>query len=309
MRLSYSAINTYQTCPLMFKFQYLDRLPTKPSEKMWFGNHLHETLKFILEDVYHLPTQAETIKLYSENFDKSIFAENEVAQNYFANGLKIVENFYSRIKKAMPAVVSIEEKFVLPMGEHNISGVFDRVDKITDNHFEIIDYKTGRVPTQDKVDDNLQLTMYDWAAKQKWPHLTDVKLSLHFLAPDLKLSTKRQKEDHQQLEETVNKTAEQISLEKFAPKPGPLCGWCDFQQFCPIMKDRFRQQKRSIDEIVLKYLELKSKESELQDKAENLTPHLHRYMDEKKVEKLFSDLGDVYRTKTGKISHQIKKKK
>ena len=30
MRLSYSSINTYETCPAKFKFQYEDRLPAAP---------------------------------------------------------------------------------------------------------------------------------------------------------------------------------------------------------------------------------------------------------------------------------------
>ena len=42
MRLSYSAINTYQNCPLMYKFGYIDKMPTKPNEKMWFAADRHE---------------------------------------------------------------------------------------------------------------------------------------------------------------------------------------------------------------------------------------------------------------------------
>ena len=44
MRLSYSSINTYETCPQKFKFQYEDRLPTSPSAALAFGDSLHQAL-------------------------------------------------------------------------------------------------------------------------------------------------------------------------------------------------------------------------------------------------------------------------
>jgi len=308
MRLSYSAINTYQNCPLMYKFGYIDKLPSKPNEKMWFGGHLHEALKFILDDPYHLPTQAETVRFYAENFDKSIFSSEAAAQNYFENGLKIIEKFYKQITEKLPQIVSTEEKFVLPMGKHNISGIFDRVDKLSDEYFEIIDYKTGRVSDQNRLDKDLQLTLYDWAAKQKWPHLKDVKLSLHFLRPDLKMSTKREKAHHQELEKIVHKTAEQIEKEKFEPKAGPLCNYCDFAQFCPLMKDKFRKEKGEIDKILKKYLKLKTQEDEARKESERLEPHLHDYLDQERVEKLYSDLGSLTRRKKSLI-HKFNKKR
>ncbi len=308
MRLSYSAINTYQNCPLMYKFGYIDKMPTKPNEKMWFGSHLHEILQFILNDLYHLPTQAETVRYYAENFDKSVFSSEAIAQSYFENGLKIIEKFYRQITEAMPEIVSTEEKFVLPMGKHYISGIFDRVDKLADDHFEIIDYKTGRMPDQRRLDKDLQLTLYDWAAKQKWPHLKNIKLSLHFLRPDIKMSTKRGKAHHEELKETVHKTAEKIEKEKFEPKAGPLCNYCGFAEFCPLMKDKFRKEKHEIDKILEKYLKLKIQEDEARKESERLKPHIHDYLDQEGVKGLYSDLGSLSRRKKSLI-HKLNKKK
>ena len=291
----------------MYKFGYIDKLPTKPNEKMWFGGHLHETLKFILDDPYHLPTQAETVRYYAENFDKSVFASEGIAQDYFENGLKIIEKFYKQITEKIPEIVSTEEKFVLPMGKHQISGIFDRVDKLRDDHFEIIDYKTGRVSDQRRLDKDLQLTLYDWAAKQKWPHLKEIKLSFHFLRPDLKMSTKREKVHHEELKNIVYKTAEQIEKEKFEPKTGPLCNYCNFAEFCPLMKDKFRKEKHDIDKILEKYLKLKIQEVEAREELERLKPHIHDYLDQERTESLFSDLGSLTRRKKSLI-HKLNKK-
>jgi len=280
----------------MYKFGYIDHLPTKPKVKMWFGFHLHETLKFILEDPYHLPTQTEAVRYYAEKFDKSVFNNDTILiQSYFENGLRIIESFYNQIKEKTPQVVTIEDKFVLPLGEHYVSGVFDRVDKVTDDNFEIIDYKTGKVPNQNDVDNNLQLTFYDWAARQKWPHLKDIKLTLHFLSPDVKLSTTRDESHHQIVKEKVYKTAEKIDKGKFEPTPGPLCNYCDFAEFCPIMKDKFRKEKGEIDTILNKFLKLKIKEAKIKNEIDSIKPHIHDYLDKEKVEQLFSDLGVLSR--------------
>jgi len=42
--LSYSSINTYETCPAKFRFQYEERVPTKQSPALSFGDSLHQTL-------------------------------------------------------------------------------------------------------------------------------------------------------------------------------------------------------------------------------------------------------------------------
>jgi len=44
MKLSYSSISTYETCPAKYKFQYEDRLPTTGSPALSFGDVLHRTL-------------------------------------------------------------------------------------------------------------------------------------------------------------------------------------------------------------------------------------------------------------------------
>jgi hypothetical protein len=44
LRLSYSSISTYETCPAKFKFQYEDKVPTASSPALSFGDSLHQAL-------------------------------------------------------------------------------------------------------------------------------------------------------------------------------------------------------------------------------------------------------------------------
>ena len=56
-----------------------------------------------------------------------------------------------------------------------------------------IDYKTGkRMPSQDALNRNLQLSLYSLGLQNRWPHLKpeDIKLSLYFLKHGEKLTAK-----------------------------------------------------------------------------------------------------------------------
>src|SRR3989442_11122879 len=43
-RLSYSSIQTYELCPAKYRFQYEERLPTRASPALAFGDSLHRAL-------------------------------------------------------------------------------------------------------------------------------------------------------------------------------------------------------------------------------------------------------------------------
>ena len=61
-----------------------------------------------------------------------------------------------------------ERGFSFKLGPHLVRGRVDRVDELPDGSFELIDYKTGRPKSEDDLRDDVQLSLYQLAARESW---------------------------------------------------------------------------------------------------------------------------------------------
>lgn len=237
MKISYSAFSTYNQCPLQYKYGYVDRLPKKDSHHLYFGNLVHETLHFMLKDIHTKPLP-ELVDFYNRNWQEAIFLENkEDPKIWKMKGENIVTNFHKKFDPKAQEVLVTEDYFRVPLGEHELSGIIDRLDRVTDNTgnkiLEVIDYKTGKVQSQKYIHDNVQLTFYYHAIRSRFPDIKDIKLTLYFLEPAVRQSTLRDENHVKRMSEQVYKTIEDIQKEKFEPRINNLCPWCDYKEICP----------------------------------------------------------------------------
>jgi RecB family exonuclease len=149
MRLSYSGIDTYQTCGLKYKFREIDKLPEPKSKEAVFGTLIHSTMKFIHDPTLLSPTLEQALDHFSKNW----------------NSVGMLQRYYADNQPSDARVIALESRFGIEIDggddtKHVLSGIIDRIDK-TEDGYEIIDYKTARkMPSQDKVDHDLQLTIY-----------------------------------------------------------------------------------------------------------------------------------------------------
>ncbi len=237
MKISYSAFSTYNQCPLQYKYTYVDKIPKKDSHHLYFGNLVHETLHFMLKDIDTKPLP-ELIDFYNRNWQDNTFIENkEDPKIWKLKGENIVTNFYKKFDPKAQEVLVTEDYFKVPLGEHELSGIIDRLDRVTDNAgnkmLEVIDYKTGKVQSQKYIHDNLQLTFYYHAIRSRFPDIKDIKLTLYFLEPAVRQSTLRDESHVKRMSEQVYKTIGDIEKENFDPRINNLCPWCDYKEICP----------------------------------------------------------------------------
>ena len=97
---------------------------------------------------------------------------------------------------------------------------------------KIIDYKTGRLRSQELVDNDLQLSLYALAA-EKCLGLKVESLSLYFLEHDLEIITKRSDEDLKKTEQKILCFAQGMKRGDFEASPSEgKCACCDYRGMC-----------------------------------------------------------------------------
>ena len=302
MKISYSAFDTFNRCPLQYKLSYIEhiRVPEKP--ELYFGGLIHEIVQFALKKDPIIPPVTELTTMLKNRWREEIFPSKDSAKQYFDFGVDMLKKFHSGFQPGLRNIVAVEKRFQIPLNEkHILSGVIDRIDKLPFGAFEVIDYKTSKsLPTQSEVDRDKQLGLYNLAVENLWPEAKDIRLTLYYLKHDSQITTKRRPDEVEDVKTEVIDTAETIEKEQeFTPRLNPLCDWCDYQNRCPLQKYKFQDKQKEIDAEIEEYILAHKKISELE-------PKIHQHFDDAKIERYFHKNGVVSRSKTGKIS--IRKK-
>ncbi len=324
MRTSYSAINTYLQCPQKYKFQEIDRIKVPKSREAIFGTLIHNTLKFTFSRDPLFPTFNEVINYFRENWPTKESISKEADHDslnlsaeekaYFEEGVRVLKKFYEKNAPWNFTVVDLESHFEIPLEDKNgsvhiLAGKIDRIDKLPDNTYEIIDYKTAkRMPSQAALDKDLQLSLYSLGLQKRWPHLKaeDIKLSLYFLKHSEKLSTKitsaTTTKTKNELLKTINEIQAKLSSGKeFEPMPGPLCDWCGYKPICPAWSHLYRKNTQAIntkspeemDIIIKEYFEIKKTDKQNEARLTELQSEIKNYMEGQKITRVFGDEGTI----------------
>ena len=323
MRISYSALETFKQCPLKFKLQYIDKIPVAKSKEAIFGTLIHKTLKVLHEPGLIIPTEEELLQFFANNWDPSIYEDEQQAIVAFSQGIKMLKDYYAKNYPPQFNVVALETPFEAPIQSDNevhlITGKIDRIDKTSDNLFEVIDYKTSKkMPSQAVVDNDLQLSVYHLGVANRWPSIIKekrpIKVSLYYLKHGEKLSSLRQAEHLETTKEGIIKTIESISqaqsATKFEPCPSALCDWCDFQRYCPLFKHKFVEKKlfyndQDVKALLNEYLSLSDEAAEKDKRLAEIKENLGKFMDQQGYERLFSDDGYLTRKTVQRFQYDI----
>ncbi len=244
--LSYSDIDTFDTCPLHFKLGRLLKLPSPPSASASFGTAIHATIKDFYAEVSF--GQTPGLKLMYDLLDKNWvnrgFLDKKHEKDFKEKGKIYLSGFLQQGFTKGKHPVLMEDRFSFSLKDETgakvlVGGAIDRVDDLGDGNIEIIDYKTSaNIPTQREVDKNLQLSFYALAAtmSDKKPYVKDpskVKLSLYFLDTQEKISTTRSKKQLEDAVKEIFRAKVAIENSDFKCSGHMFClQGCEYSMFC-----------------------------------------------------------------------------
>ncbi len=232
MRLSYSKISTFLDCGFKFKLRYIHKLPQKPRSHLRLGSVLHSVLgKFYIDAEAGLPSLDYLLSLYEEAWP----SPTENYQSQYDLGREILEEYYRSNMDSWRFPLWVESAFNVPLRGHTIVGVFDRVDSLEDGRTEIIDYKAQKIlPTQEEIDEDLQLKVYALAFREITGNIPDL-LSVYHLRSNRKWATSPSREEVDATESRMLEVAKEITYGRnFRPKANQKCRWCDYKTYCPL---------------------------------------------------------------------------
>ncbi|MDD4123055.1 MAG: PD-(D/E)XK nuclease family protein [Candidatus Pacebacteria bacterium] len=171
MRISYSSLDTFLKCPLKYKFNQIDKIEEEKAKPTVIGSFFHLIMHYIYEkDITKISLQEieDFIKKEFPNIQYHDFSEKihkKLTQEDLEFILEKTKTFYDTNKNKKTQTISLEEKFEITLQDKNnihiLSGIIDRFDKLQENNYEIIDYKTAnKLSSFNQVSQNKQLSIY-----------------------------------------------------------------------------------------------------------------------------------------------------
>jgi putative RecB family exonuclease len=246
--LSPSRAGDFMTCPLLYRFRTIDRLPEPSSPAAVRGTVVHK----VLEDLFDLPaverTPARATEMLLPTWETLLAAEPELAEMFVEEGAGVGPWLVS-CRESLERYFTLEDPRRLEPAERELyvetvldsrlllRGFVDRLDIAPTGEVRVVDYKTGRSPGEAfEARALFQMKFYAlvlWRVRGTVPDL----LQLIYLGNGEVLRYRPEERDLLAVERKVNAlwTAIRRAAETgdWRPRRSALCGWCAHQALCP----------------------------------------------------------------------------
>ncbi len=235
LSLSASDLSLYLTCPLKYKFARVFGIPQEPTINQRFGILFHNVLERFHKEPPEDPAEGLGVlnRLFEAGWRRTGFGSSDDELQFRDRAREALRLYWERERESEGEPVWLEKKFDFRVGDHHVRGRVDRVDRLPDGDYELIDYKTGERKSEEDLDDDLQLALYRLAAREAWG-IEAGSGSYYYVLDAEKVPAPTRPDDAERVERTVLQVGEGILSQDFEPRPSPsVCGWCDYRLICP----------------------------------------------------------------------------
>jgi putative RecB family exonuclease len=245
--LSPSRAADFMTCPLLYRFRVIDKLPEPPSPAAARGTLVHAVLERLFDqpaaertlEVAHALVQPEWDRLAAAEPElTTLFSEPSEQDAWLGDAIAAVDSYFrlEDPRRLEPADRELYVEAVLDSGLR-LRGYIDRLDVARTGDIRVVDYKTGKAPPPDfEARALFQMKFYAlvlWRARGTIPRL----LQLMYLGDGQVVRYAPDEADLLATERKVQALWAAIERAReggdWRPRPGRLCDWCAHKALCP----------------------------------------------------------------------------
>jgi putative RecB family exonuclease len=245
--LSPSRAGDFLTCPLLYRFRVIDRLPEPPSPAAARGTLVHAVLEHLFDRPAADRTPAAARALLDPEWQRLLDTEPELAglfpadaerAAWLAEAASMLDRYFTLEdpRRLEPAHRELCVEAELASGLQ-LRGYIDRLDVAPGGEIRIVDYKTGTAPPAEfEARALFQMKFYAlvlWRAEGRLPRL----LQLMYLGNGEIVRYQPDEADLRATERKVEalwQAIERARTERdWRPRPGRLCDWCAHKPICP----------------------------------------------------------------------------
>ena len=247
--LSPSRASDFKTCPLLYRFRSIDKLPETPTRDAVRGTVVHA----VLEHLYDLPLGERTVAAAQDSvtptWQQLVAEQPELAALFDAaegdaelaawleSARKLVANYFELEDPNRLEPAAREQYVEVVLDGLRLRGYIDRLDVSPAGDIRIVDYKTGSIPREAfEAKALFQMKFYAlvlWRTRGVVPR----QLRLMYLADTDTLSYSPEADELARFEKTLHAIWQAIATASltgdFRPSPSRLCDWCSHHAFCP----------------------------------------------------------------------------
>jgi putative RecB family exonuclease len=246
--LSPSRASDFMTCPLLYRFRTIDRLPEPSSPDAVRGTVVHK----VLEDLFDLPADERTptraADMLPTAWEAVLAEEPEIAEMFGADGPELT-SWLASCRETLERYFTLEDPRRLEPAEREmyvetlldtkllLRGFIDRVDVAPNGAVRVVDYKTGRsVAEMFEAKALFQMKFYALVLWRLWGTIPSM-LQLVYLGNSEMLRYQPEERELLAVERKVNAIWSAIDKAMrtgdWRPRKSALCSWCAHQALCP----------------------------------------------------------------------------
>lgn len=243
--LSPSRAGDFKTCPQLFKFRAIDRIPEPPSVYQARGTTAHLALQRLFDEeapertpprLYDLFREAWT-EIRGEDEFEGLFDDVEEERQWGIESMALLANYFTIEDPTAFEPEDRELDMLEDLDGITIRGILDRIDRDTDGRLIITDYKTGKAPPQQyALSSFFALKIYALLIRKRLGETPKEVRLLYLNGPTLyRLPIDDRQLDAMdgQLRALWAAIDRALATGNYPVRPGRLCDWCSYQEICP----------------------------------------------------------------------------